>query len=301
MKRLISHLTCGILLAALPAHAENAENAKDAKAALVHVAEVPPRSLTLRLGDRDIGIVHTRIRMDTWIILPPDDTIVGAGSGDNENWQIKPADDKRATNLFHVQPSKENTRTNLNLRTQQGHYYSFLLIEDSECAMCQPDLKVFVEPTDITLPPSSQVGFASGGGLTEADYKKQVLALETERAAAQKEIQADKAEAQLDARRQIDQFRADYPVSLKCGYRAKYQKPPFMVEAICSDGTFTYVKSAAQELPTLYIEKDGKPALVQFIYHRGESAHEGTYVIDSVMQSGYLQIGKKKLKFRTIG
>jgi type IV secretory pathway VirB9-like protein len=293
---LLSFFPCGVLLAAPPAEAETA---KEAKAALVHVAEVPPRSLTLRLGDRDIGIVHTRIRMDTWIILPPDDTITGAGSGDNENWQIKPADDKRATNLFHVQPSKANTRTNLNLRTQQGHYYSFLLIEDSECTTCQPDLKVFVEPTDISLAPTAQVGFAPGG-LTEAEYKKQVVELESEVAAAQKQIQADKADAQLDARRQVDLYRAEYPVNLKCGYVTNYQKPPFMVQAICSDGVFTYVKSAAQELPTLYVEKDGKPALVQFTYHRGASAHEGTYVIDSVMRSGYFQLGKKKLKFHSI-
>lgn len=296
LRNLLSLFPCGLLLFA---PAAEAESSKEAKAALVHVAEVPPRSLTLHLGDRDIGIIHTKIRMDTWIILPVDDTITGAGSGDNENWQIKPADDKRATNLFHVQPSKANTRTNLNLRTQQGHYYSFLLIEDSECSTCQPDLKVFVEPADISLGPTTQLGFVPGR-LTEADYKKQVAELGAEVAAAQKQIQSDKAEVQLDARRQVDQFRAEYPLELKCSYNTRFEKPPFMVQAICSDGVFTYVKSASQELPTLYVEKDGKPALVQFTYRRGESAHEGTYVIDSVLRSGYFQLGKKKLKFHAI-
>ena len=72
---LLPLLCCGSLFAADQA------KAKKAQADLVHVAEVAPKSLVLRLGDRDIGIVHTKVRYDTWIILPPDEAITGAGSG----------------------------------------------------------------------------------------------------------------------------------------------------------------------------------------------------------------------------
>lgn len=288
-----SLLLCGSLFAATP------NKVQQAKAALVHVAEVAPKSLVLRLGDRDIGIVHTKVRYDTWIILPPDESITGAGSGDNENWQVKPADDKRATNLFHVQPSKENTRTNLNLRTSAGRYYSLLLIEDSACSSCQPDLKVFIEPTEIRIP-NVQMGFGITPGI---DYQKKIEDLNVELDAAKAETKRVRIDAGVENERQITAFRAEYPLSLKCGYSAKFDKAPFNLEAICTDGTFTYIKSASSELPSLYIEKDGKPALVQFKYIRGESAHEGTYVIDSVITRGHLQLGKKKLKFaaRAIG
>ncbi len=282
---------CGSLWAA------DQSKAKKAQADLVHVAEVAPKSLVLRLGDRDIGIVHTKVRYDTWIILPPDEAITGAGSGDNENWQVKPADDKRATNLFHVQPSKENTRTNLNLRTSSGRYYSLLLIEDSACTACQPDLKVFIEPTEIKL----QAVPMGGSSTPEADYQKQVAALKTEINEAKAETKRVRVDAGVESERQITAFRAAYPLLLKCGYAAKFGKAPFHLEAICTDGTFTYFKSEAAELPSLYMEKDGKPALVQFKYIRGESAHEGTYVVDSVITRGHLQLGRKKLKFAARG
>ncbi len=290
---LLPLLCCGSLCAADQAKVQKAQ------AEIVHVAEVAPKALVLRLGDRDIGIVHTKVRYDTWIILPPDEAVTGAGSGDNENWQVKPADDKRATNLFHVQPSKENTRTNLNLRTSAGRYYSLLLIEDSACASCQPDLKVFIEPTEIRMP-NLQMGF----GITpEVDYQKQVADLKVELDAAKAESKRLNVAAGEKMEHEITEFRAEYPLKLECGYTTKFNKAPFNVQAIFSDGTFTYIKSNSLELPSLYIEKDGKPALVQFKYVRGESAHEGTYVVDSVITRGHLQLGKKKLKFaaRTVG
>ena len=46
------------------------------------------------------------------------------------------------------------------------------------------------------------------------------------------------------------------------------------------------------------MEKDGKPALVKFDFRSGKAPHEGTYIIDSVMRRGYLQLGKRKLKFQ---
>ena len=52
-------------------------------------------------------------------------------------------------------------------------------------------------------------------------------------------------------------------------------------------------------MPIHRTTKDGKPALVKFDFHNGKAAHEGTYIIDSVMTKGYLQLGKRKLKFQS--
>ena len=190
--------------------------------------------------------------------------------------------------LFHVQPSKENTRTNLNLRSSAGHYYSLLLIEDSECKACQPDLKVFIEPTDMKIP-SAQMSYS---GNSEADYQKQIGTLKAKVTEAESEIgRIDAQGARRTWKRRVAAFRAEYPLTLRCSYDTKFGTGPFQVDAICTDGTFTFIKARSEQIPSLYTEKDGKPGLSQFRYVRGATAHDGTYVIDSVIYRGELRLG----------
>ena len=61
-------------------------------------------------------------------------------------------------------------------------------------------------------------------------------------------------------------FRTTYPLGLQFPYRFKANEKPFFVAAIYTDGTFTYIKSDAQELPALYEVRDGTPNLVNFEY-----------------------------------
>ena len=63
------------------------------------------------------------------------------------------------------------------------------------------------------------------------------------------------------------------------------------MRAIWHDGTCTYIKTDAAELPTLFEVKDGKPALVNF------QVHDGTYVVPKVLDEGYLSLGKERLSF----
>jgi len=215
--------------------------------------------------------------------------IAEAGMGDPDNWSVKAADEKRPTNIMHVKPGEANARTNLHLRTAAGHIYSFLLTEVSSCPACQPDLKVFVEP-----PPDVAVGL----GAPEPNHKQEMAELKAQIERFRGEAQRAKADASRDAAKQVSAYRSQYPVSLACDYSFRFNQHPFFVQAICSDGTFTYIKSGAQEMPSLYMEKDGKPALVKFDFRSGKASHEGTYIIDSVMRRGYLQLGKRKLKFQ---
>ena len=53
---LLPLLCCGSLFAADQATVQKAQ------AEIVHVAEVAPKALVLRLGDRDTGLVHTKVR-----------------------------------------------------------------------------------------------------------------------------------------------------------------------------------------------------------------------------------------------
>ena len=262
-----------------------------AAAVSVPPPEAPPAARSYVINDRQTILVHTKVRFDTWIILPPEEHITEAGAGDPDNWSIKAADEKHPTNLVHVKPAEANARTNLHLRTASGRIYSFLLTEVSNCPSCQPDLKVFIDPP----PPAIAFAFAPPAD----DHKKEIEELRRELATSREDTRRARSAARSQITRETAAFRAAYPLALRCDYTYRFNRAPFFVEAICSDGLFTYIKSAAQEMPSLYMEKDGKPALVKFDFRIGKAPHEGTYIIDSVMTKGYLQLGKRKLKFQT--
>ena len=106
---------------------------------------------------------------------------------------------------------------------------------------------------------------------------------------------ADARAAVQDADRKTDEamaaFRREYPSRLQFPYGTfKYEKP-FLVRSVWHDGQFTYLKSDATELPTLYEIKDGQPALVNF------QVREGTYVVPKVVERGYLALGSQRFVF----
>ena len=59
-----------------------------------------------------------------------------------------------------------------------------------------------------------------------------------------------------------------------------------------NDQRFTYLLSDAPEAPALYEEKEGLPAMVAFDYE------DGLYVARHVVGAGWLQVGKRRLKWR---
>jgi hypothetical protein len=64
-----------------------------------------------------------------------------------------------------------------------------------------------------------------------------------------------------------------------------------------TDDTHTYIQPAG-EMTSIYTFIDGKPTLTMYHYMRGSETNVGTYVVDDVLNSGYLQLGKKsKLRF----
>jgi hypothetical protein len=101
---------------------------------------------------------------------------------------------------------------------------------------------------------------------------------------------AQKASAQA-AEAAIAQFRASYPTQLRFPYRFRAHEKPFFVSAIYHDGTFTYIRANAAELPSLYELRDDAPNLVSFQVERG------VYVVPKVIEQGYLAIGKQRLYF----
>ncbi len=67
------------------------------------------------------------------------------------------------------------------------------------------------------------------------------------------------------------------------------------MQSIFHDDRFTYIKTTAPEKFSVYEMKDGKPNLISY------ELRDGTYVIPKVMDSGYLQLGKKRMEFKRRG
>src|SRR5712675_2391734 len=95
---------------------------------------------TVQYAETDIIPIHAKLRFSTLIVLPTDEEILDATTGDKEFWIIN-----GAHNLCYLHPAQLGIRSNLNLVTASGHVYSFLLSEISNDPTTEPDLKIFVE------------------------------------------------------------------------------------------------------------------------------------------------------------
>lgn len=213
----------------------------------------------------DIVNVHAKMRYTTLIELPASEKILEVATGDKDFWIID-----TVGNYCFLHPAKEGIHSNLNLITDKGSVYTFTL-DDVESG--DPDLKVVIEPSD----PSS---LATVNG--------------TDKLVPAAAVAAAQAQAQLAMSRaaiSVEQFRADYPTqALQFDYIYK-NEAPFAVSAIYHDDKFTYIKSSASEKFSVYELKDGKPDLITF------QLKDGTYILPTVVDKGYLEIGKHKLGF----
>ena len=93
----------------------------------------------------------------------------------------------------------------------------------------------------------------------------------------------------------VDEYKSAYPLSLKFDYAFKANEAPFDIESIYHDEKFTYIKTSAPEKFSVYEMKDGKPNLINY------DLREGTYIIPKVMDSGYVELGKKRMEFSRKG
>jgi len=226
---------------------------------------------TVQYHSQDIVSIHAKLRYTTLIELPPAERIMEAAVGDKDFWIVNVVG-----NLCFVHPAKAGITSNLNLITDKGNIYSFTLQDVSDSSQ-EPDLKVIIDPADRSsiIAASDPPQFVPAAQLEQS--KQEVAALEAHIAAT------------------IDQYKAAYPLSLKFDYTYRANEAPFDIEAIYHDDKFTYIKTDAPEKFSVYDTRDGKPNLVTY------QLQNGTYIIPEVMDSGYVELGKKKMDFSRKG
>jgi type IV secretion system protein VirB9 len=175
-----------------------------------------------------------------------------------------------------VHPAKAGIASNLNLITDKGNIYSFTL-QDVSGTTTIPDLKVLVQPAD-----RSAIVSASGPPqfVPAAQFEESRQAL----VAVQSQVE-----------QVVDEYKSAYPLQLKFDYSFKPNEPPFNIQSIYHDDKFTYIKTNAPEKFSIYEMKDGKPNLISY------DLRDGTYIIPKVMDSGYVELGKKRMDFSRKG
>ena len=245
--------------------------------------------LRLTHAEDRITRIQTRVRHTTVIVLPSNENILDFVVGDSEYWHLT-----GAANLAFLKPIAEGVKTNVALISESGRIYSFLVAERSAG---QPHLVVRVEAEgkeDPRISPEAhEPAFVSRERVEDYQQMAQQAA-ETARAAKQ-DADTRIAETERQAAAEVDDFRAEYPMRLKFPYRLeeKAMEWPFLVAGMWHDGRFTYLRSNAQESPALYELKDGKPSMVAY-----DLRADGLYIARHLLGDGWLQIGKKKVKWR---
>jgi len=226
---------------------------------------------TVQYHSQDIVPIHAKLKYTTLIEVPPTEKIMEAATGDKDFWIVDVVG-----NFCFVHPAKAGISSNLNLITDKGNIYSFTL-QDVSSATDAPDLKVLIEPAD-----RSSIVAASGPAqfvpAAQLEQTKQQLAA----------LQSHVAQA-------VDEYKSSYPTQLKFDYVYKANEAPFDIQSIYHDDKFTYIKTNAPEKFSVYEMKDGKPNLVTY------DLREGTYIIPKVMDSGYVELGKKRMDFTRKG
>ncbi len=233
-------------------------------------------------GPDEVIEARARVRFATAVVLDPGERILDWVCGDAEYWSVQ-----GAANLAFVKPSAKGIQTNVTLVTDQGNVYTLHFRELGD-ADGEPDLKLFLR--------AKQAGAAGAKPLAALRFEPRGAAAEAERAAetAREESRRAAAEAVRAAERQVEEFRAAYPRRLRFAYEldGAAREAPFRVAAMWLDDRFTYIRADPEEAPALYESRDGKPSMVPYDFY------DGLYVTRRPMADGWLQIGKRKARFR---
>jgi type IV secretion system protein VirB9 len=226
---------------------------------------------TVQYHSQDIVAIHAKLKYTTLIEVPPTEKLIEAATGDKDFWVVD-----LVGNFCFVHPAKAGINSNLNLITDKGNIYSFTLQDVSNTSEA-PDLKVLIQPADRSsmVAASGPPQFVPAVQLEQS--KEQLAALQTHVGQA------------------VDEFKSAYPVQLKFDYNYKANEAPFDILSIYHDDKFTYIKTNAPEKFSVYEMKDGKPDLVNY------DLRDGTYIIAKVLDSGYVELGKKRMEFTRKG
>jgi type IV secretory pathway VirB9-like protein len=218
---------------------------------------------------QDIVAIHAHVGYTSLIVLPTSEEVMDAAVGDRDFWTVD-----IVHNFLFIHPAKEGLSSNLNVISNHGTVYSFML-KDVSGTDTPIDLKVLVQPSDQSL-------LASSNGPARFLPAELVESARAMALGAKKEA--------VDA---VEAYKSAYPSKLVIDYKFQRGKKPFFIDEIYHDDQFSYIKvdSRNQEKFAVYEIRDGKPDLVTYDYQNG------VYIITHIVEKGYVRIGKQRMDF----
>lgn len=169
---------------------------------------------------------------------------------------------------------KAGEHTNINLITTAGNVYTLLVREVSKEANAHADLKLFLEQADEdAVIAMSHPAFVKASQLDE--MKKQLDS-------QAKELAQTKRDAGLS---ELKKLKHDY--MWKDGREAEAMG----LHSIYRDDRWMFIEASSQEAPVLHEISDGKDRLINY------TLEGNRYVVQKIIDHGYLRVGKKRLEF----
>ena len=252
--------------------------------ALALTAATPATAREVEAGPDEVIEARARLRFATAVVLPEDERILDWVCGDAEYWSVQ-----GEANLAFVKPGAAGIQTNVTLVTDRGNVYT-LLFREVGTEGGDPDLKLFVRPRESRdrMPPALEPLRFEPRGAAASFQREATEALERARVAEER--------AAAEIRAGIERFRSEYPATLRFDYGLEREAgdAPFHVRAMWRDDRFTYIRADPEEAAALYERRDGKPSLVPYDFS------DGLYVTRRPLADGWLQIGKRKLRFHRV-
>ena len=227
-------------------------------------------------------VIRAGLLQSTLIVLPAEEKVANVFAGDTVDWVFDGG--HVASRFVSVKPKVPNGTTDVHIVSDHGNEYTLQLREVSGDDNPHFDSKVLIEPADKTAKAklADMPVFVPAADLDKA--KQDATAA---KAAQLAELKAEESKA--------EQYRSQYPASLHFDFAWDERKGKELgLEQIWHDDKFTYLRGHFQETPALYEMKEGKPSLINFDFANG------LYTVPKQLESGYLEIGKRKVEFRRL-
>lgn len=247
--------------------------------------DIPPSSRSVSYHDGEILPISVALRYETVIRLPDNEIVLQPTGGDKDHWTVA-----WAANFVFIKAGIPGSHTNFNVLCKSGHLYSFAASEVTPGG--RPDLLVIVSLVE-----------AAGA----VQHPKFVLAAEFDSCQARsKELEARVSEmtvggpkSKLPAATLLTPDNAATGRSFSKDYKYKPDEAKELkITEIKHDDHFTYIVGDLPELMAVYAYVDGKhDHLLQAEY----DPDQHWYRVNSVINKGYLKIGKREFKFTRKG
>lgn len=253
------------------------------------VAEISGSGVrTIRYNQRDIPLINMAMAYTTVFVLPAGEKVRQVTCGAPEDAtgnEICHADG--IDGLAQVRLGKARMHTNLNIYSDHGNVYSFLLYEGTGSA----DLKVVIEARDEQA--AAIAAKPKWVPETELEHERQNAARASkETVEAKEQIGVVREQERGEAEKRIAAFTSTFPGKLHFDYKIhRDRRNQFGIQAMAHSDNQVFIWATPQETPVLYEVRDSKPSLIQYSYS------EGVYTVNKVISEGYLAVGKRKLKF----